>query len=456
MQINAENIKSLPVLATTDVLVVGGGPAGISAAIAAARSGAKVILMEHYGSFGGNITHVGVEAFAWYRHEGTIEAGGITKEFEQRAIEMDASVKEIQSDSQALDAELFKFVADRMILDENIEPLLHCTASDVIMEDGIIKGVITQSKSGRQIIYAQRVVDCTGDADIAAFCHAPFTKGSSKELMHLTPIFNCKNVDTAKFKDYIYNDLKPTYKDWSGDCWSQITSGKETHMFSPFFEKPFIEAIKEGLITPDENVAMGGTFSSIHDATGEVMQINVVFMSGYDCTDVKDLTRAEIQGRKHVLMALKVLREKVPGFENAQIRDMGMTIGTRESRKIEGHAYLTEHDILNEGRFEDTIGIYPEFVDGLNYLYIPTTGRYFQIPYGCLLPKKVDNLLVAGRSISGDRVAHCSFRNMSCCSVTGQAAGTAAAVSIKQNVPVSQIDIKELQNTLRHDGVRID
>lgn len=450
------DLEKIPVLAKTDVLVVGGGPAGIAAAIAAARNGAKVILMERFASFGGNITQVGVEAFAWYRHEGTIEAGGITREFEDKALEMGASVKEIQSDSQALDAELFKFVADKMILDEGIEPLLHCTATGVIVEESIIKGVITESKSGQQVIYAERVIDCTGDGDIAAYCGVPFTKGKANELMHVTPIFNCKNVDTKKFKEYIYNDLKPTYKDWAGECWNQITSGKETHMFSPFFEKPFLEAVKEGLINPDDNVSMGGTFSSIHDKTGEVTQINVIFMSGYDCTDVKDLTRAEIQGRKHILMALKALRAKVPGFEEAQIRNIGMTIGTRESRKIEGHEYLTEKDILNEGRFKDTIGIYPEFVDGLNYLYIPTTGRYFQIPYGCLLPKKVDNLLVAGRCISGDRIAHCSFRNMSCCSVTGQAAGTAAALSIKENVCVSKINIESLQNTLRKDGVRID
>lgn len=448
--------NEIPLLAEVDVLVVGGGPSGIAAAIAAARNGAETMLMERYASYGGNITQVGVEAFAWYRHEGTIEAGGITKEFEDRAEAMGASVKEIQSDSQALDAELFKFVADKMVLDENILPLFHCTASDAVTENGEIKGVITESKSGRQLILAKRVVDCTGDADIAAFCHAPFTKQEPENLMQVTPVFNCKNVDTKKFRDYIYNDLKPTYRDWSGDCWNQITSGKETHLFSPFFEKPFIEAIKEGIITPDENVAMGGTFSSIHDETGEVTQLNVIFMKGYDCTDVRDLTKAEIQGRKHILMAMEALRAKVPGFEHAKIRNIGTTIGTRESRKIAGHAYLTEDDILNEGRFKDSIGIYPEFVDGLNYLYIPTTGRYFQIPYGCLLPKGIDNLLVAGRAISGDRAAHCSFRNMSCCSVTGQAAGTAAALSIQEGVPVSEINIEKLQNTLRRQGVRID
>lgn len=448
--------ENLPVLMETDVLVIGGGPAGIAAAIASARNGAKTVLMERFASFGGNITQVGVEAFAWYRHEHTIEAGGITKEFESRAQACGASVKEIQSDSQALDAELFKFVADEMILDEGVIPLLHCTACDVIMERGILKGVITESKSGRQLVLAKRVIDCTGDADIAALAGAPFIKQQAEDLMHVTPIFNCKNVDTKRFKDYIYNELKPTYKDWSGECWNQITSGKEIHMFSPFIEKPFIEAMKEGIIKPDDNVAMGGTFSSIHDDTGEVTQLNVVFIKGYDCTDVRDLTKAEIQGRKHVLMAMKALRAKVPGFENAKIRNIGFTIGTRESRKIEGRSYLTEQDILNEGRFEETIGIYPEFVDGLNYLYIPTTGRYFQIPYGCLVPKKVDNLLVAGRCISGDKIAHCSFRNMSCCSVTGEAAGTAAALSIKLNQTTSELDVSLLQEQLRKQGLRID
>lgn len=451
-----EQAKQIPILAETDVLVVGGGPSGLAAAIASSRTGAKTILMERYGCFGGNITQVGVEGISWYRHEGTIEAGGITIEFEDTAAQMGASTKEIQSDSQALDAEMFKYVADKMVQESGVEPLLHCYAVEAIVEDNQIKGVITESKSGRQAILAKRVIDCTGDADIAALAGAPFTKQDTKELMHVTPIFNCRGVDTKKFKEYIYNELKPTYKDWSNDCWSQITSGKEEDMFSPFIARPFDEAIKEGLVEVDENVAIGGTWSTIDDETGDVTQINMVFMNGYDCTDVRDLTRAEIKGREHVIKTLEIMKMKIPGFENAKLRNFGMTIGTRESRKIDGHYYLTENDVFNEARFEDNIGIYPEFIDGLNYLFIPTTGRYFQIPYGCILPHKIDNLLVAGRAISGDKVAHCSFRNMSCCTVTGQAAGVAAAVSITEDVPTSQVDIKKVQATLRSQGVRID
>ena len=181
--------------------------------------------------------------------------------------------------------------------------------------------------------------------------------------------------------------------------------------------------------------------------------MNMVFMRNYDCTDVKDLTRAEIQGRDHVLKALEILKLKIPGFEHAKLRNFGMSIGTRESRKIQGHYYLTEEDVLNEARFQDSIGIFPEFVDGLNYLFIPTTGRYFQIPYGCILPYNVENLLVAGRTISGDKAAHCAFRNMACCVVTGQGAGAAAAVSLKEEQPVSKVDIGKVQDELKRQGV---
>ena len=445
---------NIPILEQGEVLVIGGGPSGIAAAIAAAREGAKTILLERSSCFGGNITQVGVEAFAWYRHEGTVEAGGITTEIEETAKKMGASTKEIQSDSQALDAELFKCVADEMIVKAGVIPLLHCMATDVIVEDGLLKGVITESKSGRQAILAERFIDCTGDADIAALAGAPFTKGEKDKLMHVTPVFNCKGVDTVKFKDYIYNVLKPTYKDWGGECWNQSTSGKEEDMFSPFIEKIFIEAAGEGLLEKSEGVSYGGTWSTIDDDAGEVNQINMIFMSGYDCTDVKDLTRAEIQGRKECLKVLEVLRKKIPGFEKSRIRNFGMTIGTRESRKIEGRDCLTKEDVMNQGRFEDSIGIYPEFIDGLNYLIIPTTGRYYQIPYGCLVPKKIDNLLVAGRAISGDRIAHCSFRNMSCCTVTGQAAGVAAAVSLRENTTTSEVDVKKVQEALERQGVK--
>jgi len=453
MDIIHEHARQIPVLASVDVLVVGSGPAGLAAAIAAAREGVTTMIVERYGCFGGVISQVGVEGFAWYRHAATIEAGGLAFEFEREADALGGARPECQSDSKALDAEMFKYVADRMLLKAGVIPLLHCTAVAAIVEDGLVRGIITESKSGRLAIRAERVIDCSGDADVAALAGAPFNKAPKHELMSVTQLFNCCGVDGEAFRHHVETELKPTYKDWGG-YWSIVTSGKEDSMFSPYLETPFQEAVKDGLIPKDEGVSLGGTWSSV-TPNGDVTQLNVVFQGNIDATDVHDLTRAEIMGRENALRALRVLQERVPGFRQARLRNFGMTLGVRETRKIDGQYTLTEHDVFNEARFEDSIGIYPEFIDGCGYLIIPTTGRYFHLPYRALVPRLVDNLLVAGRSISGDRLAHAAFRNMACCVATGQGAGVAAAVSVKDRVSTASVDIGKVQKSLEKQGVRV-
>jgi hypothetical protein len=224
-------------------------------------------------------------------------------------------------------------------------------------------------------------------------------------------------------------------------------------MFSPYLGKPFEKAIKNGIIPPHLNT-IAGTWGAVHD-TGEMTYMNLVHLAGCDGTDPDSLTRFEIEGRKQTMLAIDALREYTPGCESARLRNFGMTIGIRDTRKIDALYNMTETDVREQGRFDDTIGIYPEFIDGYGILIIPTTGRYMQIPYRALIPKRVQNLLVAGRAIGGDKVAHAATRNMACCAVAGQGAGVAAAIAVKAGVNVSGVDMGLVQAELGKQGVRI-
>lgn len=408
------------------------------------------MLVERYGCFGGVITQVGVESIAWYRHEGTTDVTGIGLEFERRAQELGGRHNYPYSQSQALDADLFKCVADQMVQEAGLEPLLHCLAVDVIMTGAAITGIITAGKSGRQAILAKRVIDATGDADIAHLAGASCRKTPKAEMMGVTVMFSCAGVNKARFLEYVA-EHPATFGDW-GKNWKIETTGKEDNLPSPYLEEPFNQARQDGLLP--NNWTIGGTWSTLTDA-GEATNLNMIYMSGYDCTDVRDLTKAEMEGRHQAMLAIEALRQYVPGFEQARLRNFGMTLGTRDSRKIIGRYHMTEHDVRNQARFDDTIGIFPEFLDGYGTLVLPTTGRYFQLPFGITVPQQVENLLVAGRCVAGDKIAHAAQRSMMCCTVTGQGAGVAAAVSVKDETACSAVDIRRVQASLKRQGVRL-
>ena len=266
----------------------------------------------------------------------------------------------------------------------------------------------------------------------------------------MTVMFSCSGVDRARFLDSVREN--PTrYKDWAKE-WAIETDGKEDDLFSPYLDEPFAKARAEGLI-PSGLKSIGGTWSGISDA-GDATYLNMIHITGYDGTDVRDLTRAEMEGRRQAMLEIRALRRYTPGFEDAGLRNFGMTVGIRDTRKIVGRYDLTEHDVRHQARFDDAIGIFPEFIDGYGVLILPTTGRYYHVPYGALVPLGVDNLLVAGRAIAGDRISHASVRNMMCCTVSGQGAGVGAAVSVKEGTTTSEVDIGLVQKELERQGVR--
>jgi ribulose 1,5-bisphosphate synthetase/thiazole synthase len=447
-----EAARSLDVILETDVLVVGSGPGGLAAALAAARAGARTALIDRNGCFGGNITQVGVEGFAWYRHEHTVDCEGIGIELERRATAMGAALPEPQSLSHALDAEMFKWVADVLVQEAGIAALLHRLCVAPIMENGTIRGVITESKAGREAILAKRVIDATGDADIATRAGAPVRKSPKNEMMSASVMFSMSGVNKRRFIDAVKADPQ-TYADWSGnEEWEYETTGKEDKLFSPFLRKPFQKALAAGIIPPSLHT-IAGTWGSVTDQ-GDLTYLNLVHLPEIDGTDPTDLTIGEMRGRREAIYALEALRGFMPGCEKAKLRNFGMTLGIRDTRKIDALYNLTANDVREQGRFDDAIGIFPEFIDGYGILVLPTTGRYWHVPYRALVPRGVGNLLVAGRCIGGDKISHASARNMMCCAVSGQGAGVAAAISIQRDEALDQLNIAAVHQELTRQGAR--
>lgn len=375
-------------------------------------------------------------------------------ELEERAAAMGTANPESQSLSMGIDGERFKWVADVLVEEAGITPLLHRLAVGPILEGGAIRGVITESKSGREVILAKRVIDATGDADMAARAGAPVHKTPREEMLAVSVMFSVTGVNKQRFLDAVKADPQ-TYRDWAGNAeWDIETTGKEDELFSPFLRKPFGQAVEAGLI-PRNLVTLAGTWGTVTDQ-GDLTYLNLIHLAGVDGTSADELTRGEIEGRAQAMHAIRALRAYMPGCEDAKLRNFGMTIGIRDTRKIDALYDLTAADVREQGRFEDSIGIFPEFIDGYGILILPTTGRYYQVPYRSLVPKGVGNLIVAGRSIGGDKVSHASTRNMMCCTVSGQGAGVAAAVSLRTDRPFDRLDVPQVQAELRRQGVRLD
>ena len=421
-----------PIIADVDVLVVGGGPAGVGAAFTAARSGASVLIIEQFNCLGGvagagGHGHISIYC-AWASAARVV--GGIADEIARRLVTDEYGFR--NPHGVWFEVEGLKYLLERMLQESGARVLYYTQCCETLVEDGCAVGVIIQNKSGRQMVRAKRIIDCTGDGDVAASAGAPFEMGRPEDhkCQPMTLMFTIGGVN-----------------------WPRVEAWRTDYQMTHVWE----QAQRNGDMEPFQKTIMGFWWTPTRpDQVG----INFTHITGVDATSAVDLTYATIEGRRQAYQCIAVFRKYVAGMEQCYLVSTPNTVGIRESRRIMGDLLLTEDDLLAQRDWEDSIGYGSFFIDihhidgpGMDKTtYRPQPGFKYQIPYRILLPRGVENLLTAGRCVSVTHQALGSIRVMAQCILMGEAAGQAAWHSIQEGVSLRQVDVPRLQAVLRSHG----
>lgn len=425
--------KQINAVWDTDVVVVGSGSAGATAAIAAARSGAKTVLVERFGFLGGTSTQV-LDTFYGFYTPGSVAykvVGGIPDDVVAALKNYQAAFERPNSfgagTGVTYDPSILKIVWETLALQAGVRLLYHSFCTDVVMEGNRINGVIVDGKQGLLKINARVIVDCTGDADVCYWAGAPYEKaGEIDPAQTLTTTFRMVNVDIPRAKAIGKKALGEKMEE-------AASSGK--------YDLPRREGSWH--ITTQAGV--------IHTIMTRVADV--------DGTDPVALTSAEIEGRRQAFEYSRFLRDTIPGFENASLSWLSHPIGVRETRRVYGEYRLTREDCLTGKKFADAIGACGAPIEDHHagkdtaWTYLPD-GMTYDIPYRTLVPQKVTGLLVAGRCFSATHDAHASCRSMAQTMTMGQAAGTAAALALQKDLLPHELGIGPLQDRLRQMGAK--
>ncbi|HZM36398.1 MAG TPA: FAD-dependent oxidoreductase [Burkholderiales bacterium] len=451
--------RSALVAAETDVLVVGGGPAGIGAAIGAAQAGASVVLVERYGFLGGNATAALVMPLMSFHTQryvperrggstllpadhgpGDPVIAGVLKRLLEKLVNAGGAIPPSLATGYVVpfDPEWLKLVALELLDEAGVQFLFHAFASGIMKEEDLVQGAVFETKSGPLAVKAKAVIDCTGDGDLAAHAGAPFEIGRADGLVQpMTLMFRVAEFERAAFDAYV----RENPGEWRGvhGLWALVR-----------------RATQEGqLDLPREDMLF---FATPHAREVSVNSTRVTRVLG---TEVWDLSYAEWASRRQMRQIAAFLRRYVPGFERSYVMQSGVNVGVRETRRIVGDYRLTAEDVLSARKFGDAIarGSYPVDIHnptgaGTVLKRLPP-GEAYDIPLRCLMPKGVEGMLVAGRCLSGSHEAHSSYRVMPIVMATGQAAGVCAALAARRRILPRSVAVNEVQDELRRQGASL-
>lgn len=434
-----EPAQSIPVCAQTDVVVVGGGPAGVAAAVSAARNGCKTILIERYGHLGGMATG-GLVILIPHLSDGssTQQIQGINQEWldrlDKRGGALHPPVEELGStDARSLnkwslyfscvvngrvrqsvyvEPEILKCVMSDMVTESGVELALHCWGARALMQDGRVGGVIFESKSGRMAIQSKMVIDCTGDGDIFASAGADFEMEFGPDLRSsmMALVFRLGNVDYLKFAQWRVENP---------EAWQAMMKAM--------------------------NKIAGFKVLPLPSARNDVVWVNN-WLPGGNCLAINDLTHVETRVRQVMPMLHQYCKDNLPGFESCFIFDTASQIGTRGSRRLKGLHRLDMSDFKASRSYKDTVAVFPS-------IFPDQIGHLIEFPYRSMVPETVDGVIAAGRCFSSSLQANDMINLIPHCAAMGEAAGCASAMAVQSGCEARDVDVQKLKKALKQQGV---